>query len=255
MALIVTGMTGSGKSVLRRLCNSHPRFALTEEFRSFEKFDVSHSKYVRGLRKNFFRYPFVGESGHPLWRFKNGLFLARYLIALETYRRKLIGVGEVEIILKHLFPHALVVGDVYSHYLFKMDGLAGSSGIFRAVVYRDCRDVVSCTLRRCQKKWFSPKHALLINTPQKIAKEWKKAIVQMQRYAEHLHLIRYEELVSDPKKVLTGFAHWLGVDLPRLNFGSVSSNYAGEWRQNLSAGDIGDILDVAGPTMLRLGYV
>ncbi len=59
MALIIGGLNGSGKTLLRALCDSHSLVEVTEEFKNFVKLNVCYKEYVQTLRTNWNKYPFL----------------------------------------------------------------------------------------------------------------------------------------------------------------------------------------------------
>lgn len=257
MALIITGLHGSGKTLLRKLCNSHPDIKVTEEFMNFMKLNIPYREHVQFLRKNWYTYPLVSTES-KLWHFKSGIFLARYLIALQSYRHVLISAADIETVLRHIFPRATVVGDVFNHYVFVLDTLVNVPSLFLVILYRDCRDVAATISRKfrselsCRQKPFWLEQ---IATSENVARRWVSAIEMMERYVNKVHTIRYEDLVTDPKRVLTDFGNWLGVDAKGFRHQMIHTNKIGEYKQYLSNREVAEILAVAGPTMERLGYI
>lgn len=95
MALIIGGHPRSGTTMLERLCNSHPALRITREFHSFMRLEVTYRRYVRRLRKTWYRGSIVPRTvPHP--RVRSLVFLVRYLIELRGCRSALIGAREVE---------------------------------------------------------------------------------------------------------------------------------------------------------------
>jgi hypothetical protein len=151
-------------------------------------------------------------------------------------------------------PEALVVGDKMPQYIFMMDRLIMVPGLKRLVIYRDCRDVTNSFLRMARTTW---RHRLWVrdmNTAEKIAQSWVRAIEIMGRHADHLFAIRYEDLVDQPVSELNRLAEWLTVDPSGFDAKLVSGSAVGKFRQGLTARELEDVLRVAGPTLERLKY-
>ena len=175
---------------------------------------------------------------------------------MQVYRRKVIDVGVVETVLRRIFPTAVVVGDVDAYYSLNLEKFVGVLGLSIAIVYRDCRDVAATMarrfnlqLRRRERPW-----AKIMDTSMKLAKTWVNAIEVMERYTDQIHMIRYEELVTNPESVLEAFGNWLDVDPQGFKSQIIHSDKVGEYKQGLSEKEVSDIIMVAGPTLKRLGY-
>jgi len=189
MALIITGFQQSGKSLLRKLCNSHPDIALTEGMKNLRRLNDSYPHHVRALLKVCQKHALVRFDGRGgrLWRIHNAVFVARYLMGLWTRRRRRIGLADIEAVLLHLFPGASVVGDTNSTYVFALDKLTREPGLRVAIIHRDCRDVASALLARVARR---PHDAALVaryGAVGRIAARWLVAIEAMEGYADRTH--------------------------------------------------------------------
>lgn len=253
MAVIIGGHHRSGTTLLLRLCNSHPDIRITPEFRNFYNLDVSYSRHVRGLRKNWYRSALVPRNV-PHSRVRGLLFLIRYLIELLPHRSTLIGAREVEAALRRIFPRVTLVGDKYPEHVFRLDRLSRVPGLFRVIIYRDCRDVARSAVDLSRTRWRGTSLALHMGTVEKVAKRWVHAIEMMERHADRVHVIRYEDLVADPRPVLEALGARLGVDPQGFRRQIVHSRSVGKYRQGLSTQELRDIITIAGPTMERYGY-
>jgi hypothetical protein len=76
----------------------------------------------------------------------------------------------------------------------------------------------------------------------------------MERHADLLFIIRYEELVRDPQSSLAGLAEWLHVDSAGFDVDSVKASSIGKYRKGLTPEELDDVMRVAGPTLERLNY-
>ena len=151
-------------------------------------------------------------------------------------------------------PGARVVGDKFPQYIFKMDRLVEFPELLRLVVYRDCRDVTSSFLHMVRTRWKYRRWIRDANTAEKVARLWVHAIEVMDRFADGLFIIRYEDLVSHPRSELLRLAEWLDVDPSGFEASTVSDSSVGKYEQGLTGRELEDVLRVAGPTMHRLNY-
>lgn len=254
MILVIGAYLGSGKSLLRRLCNSHPQVEITDEFYCFFRVNVSYTEHISGLRKDWGRFPLVGERTAPAIQkhTQNARFLMHYFLKLQEYRQGLIQAEHVELILRHIFPHATIVGDVGPRYLFySLDHLVDSPAFLPIIIFRDCRDIAGHIISRASKASWMKK---MLGTPQQIAEKWVHSIEIMEQYSNRAFTIQYEDLVTNPQKVMAEFGQILNVTAQGFATQTVHTNDIGNYKKWLSDEDIVTILKIAGPTMERLGY-
>lgn len=256
MALVIGGHMGSGKSVLRKALYFHPDIVTTDDFGTFCKIDVSYWQHVKGLQLKW-RYP----RQHSLL---SQAFAARYLVMIWFQSRASgrVRACDIETVLKRMFRHASVVGDTYCRYAHRLNRTVSIPSLKHVVIYRDCRDVAAVMERRLKGRWsrsrYRPKDAPWIRNilPGKnLARHWVSYIQEMERHRDSVYVIRYEDLVADPRAVLTPLGQWLGVDPHYFQYGFIHTNSIGDYRQLLSDKTVAEILTVAGPTMERLGYI
>jgi len=255
--LIICGHPRSGTTMLTRVFNSHPDILLTMEFNNFHQLDVPYTTHVRALRMNWIKRSIVrmqGRNGRLIGRFDSAIFVARYLIGLYRYQGELIDASIVTAVLHHIFPRVSIVGDKRPPYVFDLDKLATIEGLARVVIYRDCRDVTSSFMQKARTDWRYRPVVKGLDTAGKVAKRWVSAIELMERHADKVHMIHYEDLVTNPRPVLKALGDWLGVDPEGFRPGIIRAGSVGKYRRGLSEQEVADILAVAGPTMERLGY-
>jgi len=256
MALIITGFQRSGKSLLRKLCNSHPEIRLTDGFNNFKKLNVPFPVHLSALRGPSHKRPLkdsVGKSPLHLL-FRNGRFMVRYFTRLFTCGRWVVSVDDVETTLRSVLQ-ASVVGDVYGQYIYILRRLAKLPNLKLAIIYRDCRDATSAFLKTIRKNPRNGAYFKECKTIERVAAQWVQAIENMQQHAENVNVIRYEELVTDPRKVVEMLGAWLGVDPHKFQYGKISSAWIGEHRESLSQEEIARIVSVAGTAMKALRYL
>ena len=260
--MIITGHQRSGTTLLWTLCNQHPEILLTLEFGNFKGINASTPAYLSQLglwawRRGSRLQPILYKPNLKPWecRLRNHAFFSRYAWRILRAAKPRVDAALVTSVLQEMLGHSGIVGDKYPHYIHHMDNLVGNRGLSVLVIYRDCRDVVNSVLEKVRTDWSSFAFAKQINSAPKIALKWKQAIEAMERCADQCHVIRYEDLVEHPEETLAELGGWLGVDPRGFPAGWVRKSSVGKYRSGLTAGELKETLDIAGPTMQRLGYV
>jgi hypothetical protein len=182
-------------------------------------------------------------------------FVARYLLKMSKHWRRRITVPIIEGTLRRMFPEACVVGDKYPDYLFSLDSLVKRHGLFCLVLYRDCRDVTNSTLEKARTVWHGRPFAEQMNTAEKVATRWVHGIEIMERHADKLHIIGYEDLVQQPEQVFGALGKWLGVDAAGFPTHIIRDTSIGKHKHGLTGKEQETVMKIAGPTMARLGYL
>jgi hypothetical protein len=110
--------------------------------------------------------------------------------------------------------------------------------------------------------------------PALLALLWRGAVLAARRAAarhgaEHVRLVRYEDLVSDPERTADSLGRWLGVDVASglRTVGLVNSSYAprragtgvvrasvDRWVEALPRAHVAVVEQVCGPLMSEFGY-
>ena len=88
----------------------------------------------------------------------------------------------------------------------------------------------------------------------KVAELGFDGIEIMERYAERLFTVRYETLVREPGTELRRIAEWLDVEPSGFDPKAVYGSSVGNYRRGLTPRQLEAVLEVAGPTLERLGY-
>ena len=271
MLLIIGGHPRSGTTLLQHLSNSHPDMLITHEFGNFCHLDRPYKEYRRRILMRLWNTGIL-RNRTLLWSTINGesrkivkivkghakanAFVARYLLEMHKHRRKLIGVAEIELILRSIFPKARIVGDKLPDYVFSLDKLVGLRGLSCLIIYRDCREVTGSTLEWFRTVERNDKHWIdNLSTAEKIAKRWVRAIELMERHAEKVHIIRYEDLIQKPEQELEALGRWLGVDPAGFQRKMIPDTSSGKHKKRLSEKELATVMEIAGPTMARLVYI
>lgn len=268
--LIIAGMPRSGTTLLQRLCYHHPQMRVTKEFGNFGFIGDPLSSYMRRTAKRIQeingRWRILGTPGQlptalvKKLRFRGLNHAANLRLAMaHLFRLARNGSGPVTLPAlvaeaRTIDPETRVVGDKLPQYIFMMNRLVEVEGLRRLVIYRDCRDVTSSYLLMARTKWSDRPWIHDTDTAEKIARNWVHAIEIMECHADHLFMIRYEDLVGDPPSEMRRLAEWLDVDPSGFIANRVSGSSVGKYRQGLTSPELDDILRVAGPVLERLKY-
>jgi hypothetical protein len=161
---------------------------------------------------------------------------------------------DVDTVLRTLFPGVRYVGDKFPSYVFNLSMLAGQECIRTVVIYRDGRDVVASFLQKVRKDWKRLPVVGQFDTPTKIALRWCRAIEEMQRHGDRLHAIQYETLVQNPIDELARLAAFLEIDPAGFRYDLVSPARVARFRETLTDDELAAVMNVAGPTLEKLGY-
>ena len=267
--LLIGGRPRSGTTLLRDLCDLHPDIQLTHEFGTFlalnESYDVYRGEILRRWRAQPILHCRIRRSRRSkrrLWRWalsmRGHAFAITYLGRIRRYRQGCIELSAVEATLREVLPGTGIVGDKLPDYVHLLDELAPVNGLSSVMIYRDCRDVTSSHLKLARSSWRNQPWIGDQDTAEKIARLWVDALETMERHRDQIHIIRYEDLVREPRRELASLAEWVGVDpagFPERSMKRVHANGIGKHREGLSAQELEAVMDIAGPIMARLGYV
>ena len=270
MALIITGHQRSGTTLLLELCNSHPDISLTMEFGNFCSIGRPYIVYLLQMIRRWLgigmRYwPLVvGQDGvftSAVRRQKrrmivrNHAFVLRYLFNMVRHWQRRLDVRAIEATLKNIFSEKRIVGDKYPEYVFKLNDLAVLEDLSILVICRDCRDVTSSALRTASTAWRNmPMLRQKMGTAAKVAQRWVQAMALTDRHRDTLCVMRYEDLIKDKDRELKVLGEWLGVDPAGFDAEMIRDTSIGKYENGLSDEDLRMVMDIAGPTMAKMGY-
>lgn len=257
MAFLIGGHPRSGTTLLYRLCRNHPQIGIAGEFKCFHALDVPFAEYWDSIETDWRRFSFFWRIGRRApWYFKagSGIFLALFRRQLLRRTRGTVAASDVEGALQAVFRKT-VVGDKYPHYVFNLPGLVRQPRLKRIILYRDARDVVSSFMNMLRTKWAGLPWAAEFRSAGDVARQWVKAIETMEQHREHLLVLRYEDIVQDPRRGLLKMADLLGVDPKPFNTRRIHTKSIGKYAKDLSDKELEETLQIAGPAMKRLGYL
>jgi len=265
MVFVITGHQRSGTTLVAKLFNAHPEIRVTGEFGNFLCLGQTYPRYRRRLIKRWggialrdwpLSVSFAGKGAHRTVIWENNRFVYRYLRAVRSRRAPAISGKTIESVLRELFPGAKAVGDKYPEYILGLDDLASDNALSPLAIYRDCRDVTSSTLRKARTEWRKmPVFVRRVNTAEKVACRWVRAIEAMERNSEKVYRVKYEDLVQESETVLGDLSRWVEVDPAGFEITRISSRSIGNYRNGLTKDELTTVMEIAGPTMERLGYL
>jgi hypothetical protein len=260
MILIITGQQRSGTTMLRYFCHSHPQIAVTHEFGTFLPVGRPYHDYAQAMRH--YNQTVCGDWGYvknfpAAWQthWYNTLFTLRYLYYLRRVGTESVDFTAIESALKRLFKEATIVGDKLPVYRLTLPQWVAHEQIRCLLIYRDCRDVTSSFLAKKRGDWQGQAWAERWDSATKIAQRWIKDVEQAEQLGSGAFIIRYESLVTQPEQVVPGLANWLGVSPEGFNTRILNPCSIGKYKEGLTTAELAEVMDVAGPTLARLGYV
>ncbi|NLE43387.1 MAG: sulfotransferase [Chloroflexi bacterium] len=275
MFVAIAGHQRSGTTLLSQLCRGHPDMAITLELACLQGLDLPTTEYAIHIlgRAARSQAPFVPlhflkprPSGpaatfnprsalrREIVRWANLGFATSHLARLILSRDRPTSATAMETALRGAFPKARIVGDKWPDYIWQLDELTREPNVRCVVIYRDARDVASSTLERVRTVWGKRVWTRSINTAEKVADRWVYAMTVMERYASACHIIRYENLVLWPAETLTKLSEWLDVNPDGFPSQIVRASSMGKYRSGLTPEEMQTVIEIAGPTMERLGY-
>ena len=77
----------------------------------------------------------------------------------------------------------------------------------------------------------------------------------METHRDEVHIIRYEDFVTDPERAAARLGAYLGVAPGGFRTKMITSARIKKYISELSVDDLKVIENIAGPTMRRLGYL
>ncbi len=261
MLLMIGGHPRSGTTLLQTLCYRHPEIAMANEFGNLVFLGRDCQEYVRHIfdrwRRVQGKLSFDIAYHGPSWKMKMGNmgFALRHLYHFRNYCDGVATAVSVEAAFRAMFPNAKVVGDKWPHYLFRMDKFAQEDNLLRLVIYRDCRDVTSSFLIKARTTWKNTDWIGNVDSAEKIAAKWVRGIELMETHADKLVILQYEAMMHEPEKELRRVSEAIGVDPAGFPTDMIDPGSIGKYRKGLTSEELDTVMEVAGPTMERLGYL
>lgn len=254
--MVIGGMPRSGTTMLARLCRFHPDISITVELKSYALLGSTYPDYARAMldRLRYVRgsWPIHGHRGrNSAIRFvRNAGFIADHLLRVRRHTDEVITARGLALSTSY---GARIAADKFPDYVFSMEAFAEEPDLLGVVIHRDPRDVASSFLRKVRTTWSRHEWAGGIDAAE-IARRWVRSIEISERLDGWLHVIGYEELVRNPERELRRFADWLGVDPSGFRAVGIHDTSIGKHALGLTPEELSAVIEIAGPSMERLGY-
>ena len=251
MLLAVGGMSRSGTTLLVHLLNTHPDIYLTHEMRIFINIGEKQSKY-RGTLS-----PIFGNNLHLLDRPDIVSHAYRICFHLLTfiYWKRPITFERIRNILSLMWHKYPIIGDKWPRYHFHLQNLTQyTDGLKIVMINRDGRDVIASFMKKIHTDWAGLEWIHNLSTVEEVAVRWLNAIESIQKHQESIFIIRYEDLVQDPRPILQALGNYLGVDGALFDETVINTGSIGKYKQSLTAKEIQCIEGIIGDKLQSLGY-
>jgi hypothetical protein len=252
--LMVSGHPRSGTTLLNSLCNSHPDISMTFEFKVFNNLNMPYVKHLCGIRYQWWQRRIVvlgrGKSQRHR-KLDSFVFMLKYAFWLRIASRGEVTIESVRFALDRVMPHHKYVGDKFPSYSRNLSKYLQHDDMKYVVIYRDCRRVVKSVFNR---DWHGGNLERFANV-RATSQSWVQDIETMQKYQDKVHTVRYEALLDNPQQVLEELGEYLGVDPQGFNAKLIKKGKSARHQRELTDEDMEQILEVAGPTLERLGYL
>ena len=261
MILMIGGHPRSGTTILQTLCDFHPEMAVTNEFGCFSFLGQSYGEYSNSIfdrwRRVQNKWAFdISYAGlERLLSFNNFRFAMRHLYHYRKYHNGTVTATSLEKTYRRMFGGARVVGDKWPHYLFRMDRYVKEEDLTRLIIYRDCRDVTSSFLVQARTNWRDTDWVHKVDNAEKIAARWVRGIEIMEAHAADLVILQYEAMMHEPEKELKRISEAIGVDPAGFPTDMINPGSIGKYQKGLTPEELETVMEIAGPTMERLGYL
>lgn len=287
--VFVLGNPRSGTSLLRLMLTSHPELVippeagfmcwLAEKYACFSRADWCDSSKVA-----LFCADVVGSKKFDTWNLPPREVMASFTVNTpETYAEACECVYKAFV--QKTKPSATRWGDKNNFHCTKMHVLRSlfPKAQFLHIV-RDPRDV-ACSYRDVMNRESnSPYRPKLPVASEQIAQQWVENVSNIRNAFEQMpiwqrSIVRYEDLVTSPRKTLSGICKWLGLefdpqmlrfneknkaeclepettlDWKRRTLDPVTSNRAGRYLRDLTIEQGAGIEATAGEEMKKCGYI
>ena len=253
--VVVGGHVRSGTTMMGQVLNTHPDIVAMHELRAFSRLKRTWFGHMRGIQhRDLIPLPpnaaqgFDNRSRLRTWWFmaKYGLFLLPHFwwIRYEDVRRAL----------QRCFPCASVVGDQSAQSHSQLFVLSRHRDCRVIIMQRDCRDVAQSTLRSVRGPWAKARGMGQWDVAT-IATRWVRMMDRLDRTHDRIMVVRYEDFVADPVSAAARIGPYLGVDPAGFRTDFVRQDSVGKHRHALSEAELAKVMEIAGPTLQRLGYV
>jgi hypothetical protein len=238
--------------MLASLLSSHPEVLVLNEMGAFDVADSPPvEEYLSRVRSHSFGWPVMDDWA----RLGRRLLLQEFETALRERTTTVVRLKDALDSLRGALREPRILGDKYPDYLYRLPLYPDDPSVVYIIVYRDCRAVVHSTMKmRRAGPWRSQPWAARFDHPVTAAISWVRAVRCMEQQAHRALLLRYEDVVTDPRRALMPLAEALAVDLQHFDFTLAERESLDRWRHEADPGDLRRVEFVAGAELQRLGY-
>jgi len=256
--LVVGGTQRGGTTLLLRFLRSHPGISLFPyEQHSLRFHDLATFLHIIAVSKiSLERLKWFFNSERHKYTFK--------YVSHVLKERSVFGFVSIDIIHKALIgtlakEGTKYVGDKYPAYLHEYPRFIHRERTKCIFVYRDARDVIASNLiSATQDAWKNHKWATQFDTIDKLSHYWLLAmhcIYDIQQLETNACIIRYEDLVANPRTVANQIGEHLIVDASLFDVSEPNTMSIGKHHEILTADNIAVIEEIAGDMMRQFGYL
>jgi hypothetical protein len=261
-SFILCGHQRSGTTMLRELCNSHPRITGTLEFSCYTNLGEALLPFLIQtygrvlLRGGRYRLPgLLTKRGTQPVNLKNLSFLIRFLFDLCRQGPGPVDIPRLRRCYANQFPTSNMVGDKYPDYVFQLDKFCRTPDLQVVAIVRDCRDVAASVLKLVRSGSWKGKWTRPLQTAESIARRWNESAQLLARNSDQVLLFRYEDFVSDPDASIRKLSEYFQVDPCGFPSTLPHAQSIGNYRGYLTSDEINSIVRTAFEGMERFGYL
>jgi len=251
--VIVGGHVRSGTTMLGKVMNTHPDIVMMHEFRGFGRLNRPWWRHLKGIKHSSLVPLPLDDRRKKFGELGTWWFIARYAVFLLPHFPK-IRYADARRALQLCYPKARLVGDQAAQNHSQMLPLSKQKDCRVVIIHRDCRDVVQSTVRRLRSDW-AEKPRMGRWDVATIATRWVRMMDRLEQADERIMKVRYEEFVADPAPTIERLGEFLQVDPAGFRTDFVRKDSVGLHRSVLSEGEMATVMEIAGPTLKRMGYV
>lgn len=252
--MIITGHPRSGTTLLTSIIASHPETRVSFEFRNFFV-PKPYPDYIKRLRSDWYKRRLTeGDVRDTMLNWKKTLksmyFYYAFRFYMREFRNQTVTLDNLRHVLYRVYSNAKIIGDKFPPYARNLDQLITHENCRLVFIYRDVRDVIPSAIRH-----FSDEEpSQTTHQIEKFATSWVEVMQKAHQYREKLHLIRYENLLANPKDELQHLGAYLNIDAEKFDSSFIRQDNKGKFKSELTNTQIQVIQKIAGQTMDLWGY-
>jgi hypothetical protein len=250
--VLVCGHPRSGTTMMASLLSSHPEMSV---FHELGVFDVEGAPTLEQYLERVRAYSRLGLAGDESGWLRRVPVLERFQAVMRARAPDNVRFEEALSGLRETLRQPRILGDKLPAYLGQLAHFPDDPRVTYVILYRDGRAVVNSAIeRRRDGHWAGTPWATQFDHPVTAARSWLSAVDLMEQQAHRAVILRYEDLVTDPRRALTPLADILGIDVRQFDFRIPRQVSLNRWREKMDPEHIRLVEATAGETLQRLGY-